>query len=147
MDFLSAMWEPSSAVSALPRGYGLVLLVTVHNWMVLMWQAIKVGQARKQYGIKYPTLYEAREDSQFNLVQRAHQNSLEWNPGFLVFLLAGGVSAPLTSAAAGFVYNYGRIAYARGYYSGSPHKGLWGFYGLFYLMGATCFTGYCLMSK
>jgi glutathione S-transferase len=141
------MWEPSGAVSSLPRGYAFVLVAVVHNWMVLMWQALKVGTARRQYGVKYPSLYEAKEDSQFNLVQRAHQNSLEWNPGFLVFLLAGGVCAPLTSAAAGFIYNYGRIAYARGYYAGSPHKGLWGLFALFYLLGTTCYTAFRIFAQ
>lgn len=137
---------PAPLASQLPRGFGLVLLVAVHNWFVLMWQALQVGKARKQFEVKYPTLYESKADSQFNRVQRAHQNSLEWNPGFLLFLLAGGVTCPLSSAAAGVVFNQGRVAYAKGYYGGSPHQGLWGLYGIFYLIGTTCYTAYSLLT-
>lgn len=43
-----------------------------------------------------------------------------------VFLLIGGLSLPLSSAVAGTVYNVGRVFYAKGYYTGNPHKGLWG---------------------
>jgi glutathione S-transferase len=135
-----------AAAGPVPHGAGLVLLVAVHNWLVLMWQALQVGRARKAHGVRYPTLYEAKEDSEFNRYQRAHQNSLEWNTGFLLFLLAGGLSCPLSSAAAGLVYNQGRVVYARGYYAGSPHKGLWGLYGLLYLIGTTCYTALRLLS-
>lgn len=128
------------AALVLPRGYGLVILNVVLNWIVLMWQALKVGQARNQYEVKYPTLYENKKDSKFNCVQRAHQNSLEWNPGFLAFLLLGGLTTPYLSAASGLVYNIGRVYYAKGYYEGNAHKGLWGFYGLFILMGCSIWT-------
>lgn len=43
-----------------------------------------------------------------------------------VFLLLGGLSLPLSSAVAGTVYNVGRVSFAKGYYTGNPHKGLWG---------------------
>lgn len=128
-----------------PRAFGLILLVAVHNWLVLMWQAAQVGKARKVHNVTYPTLYECARDSQFNRVQRAHQVSLEWNTAFLLFLVAGGLSLPLMSAVAGVVYNFGRVAHAKGYYAGSAHKGLWGMYGLFFLIGATCYTAYQML--
>lgn len=62
-------------------------------------------------------------------------------------LLLGGLSSPVLSAGAALLYNQGRVAYARGYYDGSPHKGLWGLYGLFYLLGATVYTAYRLMQS
>jgi len=43
-----------------------------------------------------------------------------------LFLFIGGLSLPLSCAAAGTVYNAGRYFYAKGYYGGNPHKGLWG---------------------
>nr|ARJ58926.1 microsomal glutathione s-transferase [Neopyropia yezoensis] len=132
----------TSAFVPLPGLYGAVILTAVVNWFVLMWMALMVGSARKEHGVKYPLLYENKVTSQFDLVQRAHQNSLEWNTSFLVFLLIGGLSLPLSCAVAGTVYNVGRVFYAKGYYSGNPHKGLWGLYGLFYLLGATVFTAY-----
>lgn len=132
-------------LDALPRYYSLVILNVVLNWVILMWQALKVGTARGKYNVKYPTLYENKGDSTFNCVQRAHQNSLEWNPGFLVFLLLGGLSCPLTSAVAALVYNVGRVYYALGYYKGNPHKGMWGFYGLFVLIGCTIWTAIAVL--
>lgn len=144
MSLLTRLGEPGG-LDALPRGFGLVLLAAVHNWLVLMWQALRVGKARKAHGVKYPMLYEAKEDSAFNYVQRAHQNSLEWNTGFLFFLVGGGVTCPVTCAAAGILYNQGRVVYAKGYYMGNPHTGLWGLYGLFWLIGATCYTAGSLL--
>lgn len=82
----------------------------------------------------------------FNCIQRAHQNSLEWNPGFLAFLLLGGLTCPYTSAISGLVFNAGRIAYAKGYYEGNPHKGLWGLYGIMVLFGCTVNTAIRLLT-
>lgn len=139
-------WLSGAGGAAVPRGFGLVLLAAVHNWLVLMWQALRVGAARKAHGVKYPALYAPEPGGEaFNRVQRAHQNSLEWNPAFLFFLAAGGVTCPLSCAAAAVLYNTGRVVYARGYYGGSPHKGLWGLYGLFWLIGATCYTAAVLL--
>lgn len=125
---------------ALPRSYALVLLTCVMNWFVLMWQALQLAKARKKYDVKYPRMYEGKDGSEFDCVQRAHQNSLEWNPGFLVFLVFSGLFSPISSAAAGVLYNVGRVFYAKGYYAGNPHCGLWGLYGLFYLVGGTIYA-------
>lgn len=127
--------------------YGFVILTAVFNWFVLMWQAFKLAKARKQYEVPYPTMYENKYPSQFNCVQRAHQNSLEWNPPFLAFLFIAGLSAPIASTVAGVVYNIGRIYYARGYYEGNPHKGLWGLYGLFFLCFASVYTAYKIVRQ
>lgn len=127
-----------------PSSYGLVILTSVMNWMILMWQALQLATARKKHGVKYPTMYENKHPSEFNCYQRAHQNSLEWNPGFLLFLYVSGLTTPLLSTAAGIVYNIGRIYYAKGYYKGSAHEGLWGLYGLFYLLGGTVYTAYTI---
>lgn len=128
-----------------PRLYGFVILVAVQNWFVLMWQAFRLAKARKEFNVKYPTMYESKEPSTFNCVQRAHQNSLEWNPGFLAFLFTSGVTSPVLSTAAGVLYNVGRVYYAMGYYEGNPHKGLWGLYGLFYLVGGACYTAFKIL--
>lgn len=135
----------SSVTLTLPHTYGLVILTAVINWLVLMWQAAALGKARKQYNIPYPTMYENKYPSDFNCVQRVHQNSLEWNPPFLIFLLISGATTPIASAAAGMVYNIGRVYYAKGYYAGNPHKGLWGLYGLFYLIAASVYTAIALL--
>lgn len=67
MEYFARLAAPSAY--GVPRGYTFILLVIVHNWAVLMWQAFQVGKARKQYEVKYPTLYEQRDDSQFNRIQ------------------------------------------------------------------------------
>ena len=83
--------------------------------------AIKVAIARKQYGIKYPKMYEGTEDSVFDCVQRAHQNTLEYLPSFLALLMLNGLAAPLSTAAVGMVWNVARIAYVIGYGKGDPN--------------------------
>ena len=83
--------------------------------------AIKVSIARKQYGVKYPKMYEGTEDSVFDCVQRAHQNTLEYLPSFLALLMLNGLAAPLSTAAVGMVWNVARIVYVIGYGKGDPN--------------------------
>jgi glutathione S-transferase len=83
--------------------------------------AIKVAIARKQYGIKYPKMYEGTENSVFDCVQRAHQNTLEYLPSFLALLMLNGLAAPLSTAAVGMVWNVARIVYVIGYGKGDPN--------------------------
>lgn len=130
----------STITLAIPRAYSLIILTSVINWMILFWQMIAVGKARKQYEVPYPTLYENKHPSPFNCIQRAHQASLEWNQGFIMFLFISGISTPLLSTAAGMIYNIGRVYYTKGYHKGNPHHGLWGLYGLFYLLGGSIYT-------
>ena len=52
------------------------------------------------------------------LFQRAHQNTLENYPQFLFMLTTGGLSHPCLASAAGLIYLAGRIAFAKGYYTG-----------------------------
>ena len=53
-----------------------------------------------------------------SIFQRAHQNTLENYPQFLFFLVCGGLTHPVVSSLAGLVYLAGRIAFAKGYYTG-----------------------------
>lgn len=133
------------AILELRREFGLVILTAVVNWLVLMWQVMQVGKARTKFEVKYPTLYENKYPSEFNCIQRAHQSSLEWNTSFLLFLFVAGWSAPLSASLAGMIYNVGRYFHAKGYYEGSAHKGLWGLFALFYLVGASAYTGVCIL--
>ncbi len=48
--------------------------------------SVKVSQARKKFGVRYPALYadsSNKDADAFNCVQRGHQNSLEQLPHFL----------------------------------------------------------------
>lgn len=51
---------------------------------------------------------------------RAHQNTLEGFPTYLMLLLIGGLEMPVLSALAGVVFIAGRVSYAKGYYTGEP---------------------------
>jgi glutathione S-transferase len=51
-----------------------------------------------RYGVAYPALYASSENckseaasTQFNCVQRGHQNCLENQPGFLAMLIVAGL--------------------------------------------------------
>lgn len=90
---------------------------------------MRVSGARKESGIKYPQLYATEEQAaksaaayRFNCVQRAHQNTLEYLPNFLVTLLVTGLIAPRLAAICGGLFHVGRIVYTLGYSSGDPKK-------------------------
>ncbi|XP_069697909.1 glutathione S-transferase 3, mitochondrial-like isoform X1 [Periplaneta americana] len=136
---MSTLTSSTPVSITVPGEYGYVILVAVGSAFVLTWKAMQVGKARKKFNIPYPTMYSP-DNTQFNCIQRAHQNTLENYPQFLLLLLVGGLEWPVASAGAGIVYLAGRIAYARGYYTGDPKKrayGAFGYLGLFTLLGAT----------
>ncbi|KAK8393741.1 hypothetical protein O3P69_006802 [Scylla paramamosain] len=92
--------------------YGYCVLVAVGSSFMLVWKAMK----------------------------RAHQNTLENYPTFLMLLLLGGLQHPVLSAAGGVVWCLGRIAYATGYYTGDPRKrtrGMFGYLGLIAMLYST----------
>ncbi|GJD12796.1 Microsomal glutathione S-transferase 3 [Galdieria sulphuraria] len=116
-----AFLSGKSGTLLVPREYGYVILVVVFFIFILVWKEIK-------------------EDSHFNCYQRAHQNTLEKTPTFLVLMLLGGLYAPIFSSISGLIWCFGRIQYALGYYSGDPKKrmrGTFGYFGLLGLLGAT----------
>jgi len=137
----------SKLMEVLPEHYGYVIFVAVDSIFVNMWMARNVGKARKQFGIKYPTMY-ATENNEFNCIQRAHQQTLELYPSFLMLLFIGGLQHPRFAAGCGAVYLLGRIVFAKGYYTGDPEKRKKGFFGMFGLMGllgsTLCFAAHQL---
>jgi len=129
----------STLAACLPEGYGYVIFTAVGSTFVNMWMAINVGKARKKHGVQYPLMYSP-DNNEFNCVQRAHQNTLEGYPTFLLLLMTGGLQYPKISAGAGVVYLLGRIMYARGYYTGDPAKrsrGGFAYLGLLTLLGSS----------
>jgi len=123
----------------IPAEYGYVVLTGVASTFLNVYLGVKVGQARKKYDVKYPTMY-SDTNVQFNCIQRAHQNTLEGYPTFLLLLLTGGVRYPVVSAAAGVIWILGKISYAHGYYTGDPAKrsrGAYSYIGLLTLLGCS----------
>jgi len=121
--------------------FGLVILTAVTSIFMLIYKSIKVGQARKLYDVPYPIMYSTDEKGKvFNCYQRAHQNTLENYPQFLVLLIFGGLQHPVVASVSGMVWITARIMYARGYYTGDPSKrmkGSFGYIGLLTLLGCT----------
>jgi len=125
-----------------PPEFGYVLLVAISSIFMIMWKGIRVGQARKKFDVPYPQMYSDK-DPLFNCIQRAHQNTLENYPQFLLLLFIAGLECPVYAAMAGLVWVLGRIAYALGYYSGDPAKrmrGGFGYFGLFFLLGTSIYS-------
>ncbi|XP_077992595.1 glutathione S-transferase 3, mitochondrial-like [Glandiceps talaboti] len=117
--------------------FGYVIFSLLASWVMTTYLGVKVGKARKKYEVKYPQMYSDK-DPVFNCVQRAHQNTLEVYPVYLVFQILAGLQYPLCAAVAGLVWSASRISYAHGYYTGDPEKrlrGAYGYLGLFGLMG------------
>ncbi|POY74396.1 microsomal glutathione S-transferase [Rhodotorula taiwanensis] len=106
---------------------------------------MRVSAARKAANIKYPAMLadnsEAERDSKankFNCAQRAHYNTLENLPVFLITLFHSGLYYPRFAAVAGLVWVLGRFAYIDGYASGDPAKrqrGVFQYLGLLPMFG------------
>ncbi|ELU09634.1 hypothetical protein CAPTEDRAFT_202245 [Capitella teleta] len=134
------------AIEILPE-FGYCVLVAVGSVFIVQWMGIRVGMARRKFGVKYPTMYSDKDDK-FNCVQRAHQNTLEGYPVFLMLLLLGGIPHPTLAAGAGALYQLSRIVYALGYYTGDPSKrnrGAFGYLGLLTLLGCAISLGLKLL--
>ncbi|XP_011683175.1 microsomal glutathione S-transferase 3 isoform X2 [Strongylocentrotus purpuratus] len=128
-----------TVLSTLPKEYGYVVLVGAASAFMVQFLAIQVGRARKKYGVEYPTMYSDTIPA-FNCVQRAHQNTLENYPQFLMLLFFSGLERPRAAAGLGGLWVLSRITYAFGYYSGDPNKrrrGAFGYIGTMGLMSLT----------
>ncbi|CAG8554940.1 7289_t:CDS:2 [Paraglomus occultum] len=131
--------------------YGYVLLAGVASTIMTTYLGLRVGGARARAKVPYPFLYaekaEAEQDKDkmvFNCYQRAHQNTLENYPSFLLTLFVAGVGFPKIAAASGFVWIASRLAYAHGYYTGDPKKrsrGFFGYIGMLTLLATSTLTG------
>merc|ERR1719376_841924 len=109
------------AVLSLPQNYGYVISAGIGAVFMVMWKGVRVGMARKKYGVEYPEMY-SKDSAVFNCIQRAHQNTLENLPQFFFLLTICGLSHPLLSACGGWVWIGGRVVYALGYSTGDPRK-------------------------
>ena len=103
----------------------LASLTTTRAGVFFANQYLVVGvmQARKKYGIKYPNLYAPpghKNEEAFNCAQRAHQNTVESMPLFLVELVLVGLFYPLFAASCGALWSVGRILYGYGYKTKGP---------------------------
>jgi len=111
--------DMNNYILSVDPAYGYVLLVAVFSYCLSFWQGGMVGRMRTKYKVDYPAMYSDTEPM-FNCYQRAHQNTLEKIPLFLILLLASGLFNAKMAAFIGFFWLVSRVIYSVGYYSGMP---------------------------
>jgi uncharacterized membrane protein YecN with MAPEG domain len=93
--------------------HSLVAIVTLLALLTYFWMGLQVGRARTRCGVQAPAM---TGDPVLERTIRAHYNTLEWLPLFLVSLwLFALYWNDLAAAGLGVVWIVGRIAYALGY--------------------------------
>ncbi|XP_065152212.1 microsomal glutathione S-transferase 3b [Paramisgurnus dabryanus] len=127
--------------NVLPANFGYAIFVYLYSFVMLMYLGLKVGGARKKFGIKYPTMYSDKEPL-FNCIQRAHQNTLEVYPQWLVFQTIAALAYPTVASVLGVIWVTSRFSYAWGYYTGDPQKRMQGAYGYIGLFGVLLLSIY-----
>ena len=101
--------------------FPLTGLATIAALLVFLGTGLRVGAARRQFGIKAPA---TTGDPDFERVFRVQMNTLEQLVLFLPALwLAAVVFADLWAAVLGAVWVVGRIVYARAYYRDAAARG------------------------
>jgi glutathione S-transferase len=106
----------------MPNYTAIVTLLAVALYFFL---ATRVAAARGKYGVSLPA---TTGNPDFERVFRAHTNTLEWMPTFLVPLwLCAFYLSDIGAAALGVVWIVGRVVYFTGY-SRAVEKRLPGFF-------------------
>lgn len=99
----------------------LVALVTLLSLLTYFWMSTRVPVARVKAGIPAPAM---TGEPVLERTIRAHYNTLEWLPIYLVSLWLFALYWNETvAAAAGGVWIIGRIAYAIGYAADAAKRG------------------------
>jgi glutathione S-transferase len=97
-----------------------VALVSLLALLAYFWMALQVPRARTKCGIAAPAM---TGDPLLERTIRAHYNTLEWLPLFLVSMWLFAVYwNELIAAAVGAVWVVARIVYALGYYSDASRR-------------------------
>ena len=95
------------------QSHAYVAIVTLLALLTYFWMGLQVGRARAKSGIAAPAM---TGDPVLERTIRAHYNTLEWLPLFLVPLWLFAIYwSDLIAAAVGVVWIVGRIVYALGY--------------------------------
>lgn len=95
------------------QDYGYVAIVSLLALLVYFWMGLQVGRARGKSGIAAPAM---TGDPVLERTIRAHYNTLEWLPLFLVPLWLFAIYwSAMIAAAVGVVWIVGRIIYQISY--------------------------------
>jgi uncharacterized membrane protein YecN with MAPEG domain len=99
--------------------HAYVAIVTLLALLTYFWMGLQVGRARAKSGIAAPAM---TGDPVLERTIRAHYNTLEWLPLFLVPLWLFAIYwSDLIAALVGLVWIAGRIVYQLGYVA-EPRK-------------------------
>jgi glutathione S-transferase len=91
----------------------VVAIVTILSVLTYLTMGVRVAAARKKSGIAAPAM---TGDPELERTIRAHYNTLEWLPIYLVGLWLFAIYwNDLIAAAMGAIWIIGRILYVRGY--------------------------------
>lgn len=97
-----------------------VALVTLLALLTYFWISFQTAVARRKTGIAAPAM---TGDPVLERAVRAHYNTLEWMPIFLVSLWLFAIYwSELVAAALGLVWIVGRILYATGYMAAAEKR-------------------------
>jgi len=106
------------------QSHAYVAIVTLLALLTYFWMGLMVGRARGKSGIAAPAM---TGDPVLERTIRAHYNTLEWLPLFLVPLWLFAIYwSDLIAALVGLVWIAGRIVYQLGYVA-DPKKRELGF--------------------
>ncbi|XP_069478827.1 glutathione S-transferase 3, mitochondrial-like [Ambystoma mexicanum] len=122
-----------------PDNFAYVIFTFCYSQFMVFYLTYKVGQGRKKYDVKYPKMYSDK-DQIFNCIQRAHQNTLEVFPSWIIFQLISGLAFPIPASVLGAIWVTSRFSYAWGYYTGDPQKRMRGAYGYIGFFGVILLT-------
>jgi|SRR5437016_2501889 len=116
----------------MPHYTAIVTLLAIALYFFLATRvATRVAAAHAKFGVKLPA---TSGNPDFERVFRAHENTLEWMPTFLVPLwLCAIYLSDITAAALGLLWIVGRVVYFAGY-SRAVEKRLPGFF----IQGTAC---------
>ena len=100
--------------------HSLTALVTVAALIVYLWMGVRVAGARRRCGIHAPAM---TGDPVLERTIRAHLNTLEWLPPFLVGLWLFSIYwNDRVAALIGAVWIAGRVFYALAYAAGEAKR-------------------------
>ena len=95
------------------QSHAFVAIVSLLALLVYFWMGLMVGRARSKSGISAPAM---TGDPLLERTIRAHYNTLEWLPIFLVSMWLFAIYwNDNIAAAAGLVWIAGRLLYSFGY--------------------------------
>ncbi|KAI9830084.1 MAG: hypothetical protein M1826_005077 [Phylliscum demangeonii] len=146
-------------VLELSTDIGYVALTAVSSLVLTNWMTYWVGGYRSLAKVPYPAAYASNESAQtdpklyaFNCAQRAHSNTVDAYPGFLLSLALGGLQFPKVAAGLGMAWIVARVMYANGYANGKPGDngagrriGTWGSYPFLALQCLAAYTAFSML--